>query len=282
MGAADLSSITTTVAERGAAAYLRLADRLLPAPGGRVLPRPLGRAGQLRPGRSDIDFVGVVDGEVDASDLRRLRALHLIAGARSGISSAGRGWSPTANTCNGAFVRRDDLVKPVSEIVPIASHTGRRFTVGAGPDVNPVIWKELAEHGVAVRGTPPDALGLSPESTLLRDWCLGNLSSYWSRWAEAAVEGRAHSGWLRPGWATAWATLGSPKLHRTVATGDVLSKEETGEYALDVFDDRWHPLIRDGLAYRRGQPIERPHPRRSTISAAGMFVKEVIRSAHAL
>ena len=33
--------------------------------------------------------------------------------------------------------------------------------------------------------------------------------------------------------------LGSPRLHRTVVTGEVISKETAGEYALDVFGDRW-------------------------------------------
>jgi hypothetical protein len=264
--------VATGEAERGLTTYLTLADRLVP---GRVVGLYLvGSAalGGFRPGRSDIDFVAVVDGQLDARELRRLRYLHIVAG---------RGWSPTANTCNGVYVRRDDLPKPVSQIVPVASHAGRHFNVASGFDVNPVIWKELADHGVPIRGPAPESLGLQPEPDLLREWCLRNLSSYWRSWAQAVLEGRPHSGRLRPRWATAWATLGPPRLHCTIATGEVITKEAAGEYALDVFDARWHPLIRAGLAYRRGgrgQGDSRPASRRE-LSA---FVFEVIGSAYAL
>ena len=73
----------------------------------------------------------------------------------------------------------EDLAKPVSQITPIASHKGHEFVVGSGFDVNPVIWKELAEQGIAVRGSEPEALGLQPQPELVKDWCLQNLSSYW-------------------------------------------------------------------------------------------------------
>ena len=44
------------------------------------------------------------------------------------------------------------------------------------------------------------------------------------------------------------------RLHHTIATGDVISKEAAGEYALDVFDARWHPVIYEALAYVRMEP----------------------------
>lgn len=239
--------------------------------------------GDFRPGRSDIDFVAVVAREPDEQELRRLRALHLMAGLRSGVAAARRGWSPAANTCNGVFVPERDLTKPVSQIVPAASHSGRHFAVGRGFDVNPAMWKEFADHGVPLRGPVPSSLGLDPELGLLRDWCLGNLSSYWQSWAAAALGGRRHSGWRNPRWAVAWATLGPPRLHRTIAHGDVISKEAAGNYALDVFDVGWHPLIRQGLAYRRGDTSRPAVPvSRDTVRDAARFVLEVIRSAQAL
>jgi len=42
-----------------------------------------------------------------------------------------------------------------------------------------------------------------------------------------------------------------------VATGEVVAKEEAGTYALDTFDGRWHPLIREAIAYREGRPCDR-------------------------
>ncbi len=36
----------------------------------------------------------------------------------------------------------------------------------------------------------------------------------------------------------AWGVLGPPRLHRTIATGDVISRDDAGEYAPDVFAPR--------------------------------------------
>ena len=263
--------------------YLRLADRLLPGRIAGFYVVGSAAAHAFQPGRSDIDFVAVVRGEMTSEELRRLRTLHVVSGGLSGLVSLRRGWSPMVNTCNGVFVREEDLTKPVSRITPIASHTGRKFVVARGFDVNPVMWKQLAERGIPVRGPSPEALGLQPQPELLRDWCLQNLTSYWSSWAEAALAGRSHSGRFRPRWATAWATLGAPRLHCTIATGQIISKQEAGEYALETFDSHWHPAIAEGLAYWRGQQRRTgPRQARACSRTAAAFVLEVVRSAHEL
>lgn len=80
----------------------------------------------------------------------------------------------------------------------------------------------------------------------------------------------------------AWGALGAPRLHRTIATGEVISKEAAGEYALDTFDREWHPTIRDGLAFQRGEPGRSREPRWQRVAATGAFVAEVVRAANAL
>lgn len=141
---------------------------------------------------------------------------------------------------------------PVSQIVPMASQVGHEFRTGhGGSDLNPVGWKVLAERGIAVRGPHPDTLSLDPQPALLRSWNVANLESYWRSWTATV----AQSPWawfrLRPRWSTAWGMLGAPRLHYTITTGDVISKEAGGEYALDVFGRRWHPLVREALAFWR-------------------------------
>ena len=76
--------------------------------------------------------------------------------------------------------------------------------------------------------------------------------------------------------------LGAPRLHHTIATGDVISKETAGSYALDVFGPRWHPLVTDALAYWRQEASTlrlSPGQRREKTCE---FVTEVIDSAGAL
>lgn len=86
----------------------------------------------------------------------------------------------------------------------------------------------------------------------------------------------------RPRYWTAWGVLGAPRLHRTIATGEIVSKEAAGEYALAVFPSRFHGLISEALAYWREQPdglrVSADERRRRT----NEFVLSVIDSAHDL
>lgn len=251
--------------------YLRAADRLVP---GRICGfYVVGSTalGAFRPGRSDIDFVAVVDGD----SVDRLRLVQLTSNARTGVRAVARGQWTMPETVNGVFVAKDSLTTPVTALRPLASHVGPRFTRGAGFDVNPVTWKVLLEHGVAVRGPSPGELGLDPEPAVLREWNLRNLRGYWQRWA---LSGRL----ARPvRHATAWGVLGPPRLHHTIRTGGVVSKEGAGEYALEVFDARWHPLIREALAYWRGEPADPAFADRPTRTRqVSEFALEVIADAH--
>src|SRR5690606_6454080 len=124
--------------------------------------------GAYRDGRSDIDFVAVVEGEPTPSALRRLRAVHVRSGVHTSVAAVRGRRSPLSGTCNGVFVRDVDLSKPVSDIVPVASHTGVSFSTGpVGSDVSPVAWKVLAERGIAVRGPEAASLSLDPQPELL-------------------------------------------------------------------------------------------------------------------
>ena len=261
--------------------YLRHVDRLLPG-------RALGlyvvgsiALGAYQPGHSDLDVVVVTDGPFGPDDLRRLRLVHLAAGAGSAARALARGRLRVPGTVNAVYVAAGDLSRPVTTIVPVASHVGHAFHAGRAFDVNPVMWSVLATRGVAVRGPDPASLGLDPEPGELRDWNLANLEGYWSPWA-AGVLARPRARRFGARWLVSWGVLGAPRLHCTIATGEVVSKEAAGEYALATFDDRWRPVIEEGLAYRAGQPSP-GHFASLTARAheAGRFVQEVVADARA-
>lgn len=124
-----------------------------------------------RPGRSDVDFVAVLEPEVGPKLLHRLRLQHARSGLHTAIAGIRQHCSPLTGTCNGVFIRAIDLPKPVSEITPVASQVGHQFRTGAaGSDVSPVAWKVLAERGIPVRGPQPSSLPLDPQPELLRSW----------------------------------------------------------------------------------------------------------------
>jgi hypothetical protein len=264
--------------------YLRLADRLLP---GKVIGFYLTGSvalGAYRVGRSDIDFVAVVSTGVSGAELDRLRLLHAVSTGTTGWEALRKGRSVFSGTCNGVFVKAGDLSDPVSEIVPVASHCGTTFLVGHQSTINPVDWKELDENGIAVRGPALETLGLQWQPELLRTWNRDNLETYWRPLAQRLLASRRRSGMrFRPRWFTAWGVLGAPRLHYTIATGDIASKEAAGEYALDAFGREWHPIINECLAYWRGEPANPAYRDiRTRARATGEFILEVVRSADEL
>ena len=261
-------------ADQHAARYLAVADRLLP---GRITGYYLvGSAalGAWRPDVSDVDFVAVLRGAVGARELRRLRVLHG-AGNLGAVGSAVAQRKPAIpGTVNGVFVAEDDMNQPVTSIRPIAAHSGRTFRCGRAFDVNPVTWQVLAAHGITVRGQSPDELALDPEPDRLRGWNLAQLHGHWRGFAERAMSATPPRKPLVSASGVAAAGLfGPPRMHHTVATGKVIAKEAAGEYALDTFAARWHPLIRTALAIRAGERA-RVDPKQ-----AGEFMLDVIADA---
>jgi hypothetical protein len=265
--------------------YLAVADRLLP---GRIVGfHVVGSValGAYRRRRSDIDFVAVVDRRLDAGELRRLRAVHVATAVAHGAREVVRQGLSIPGVVNGVFVRADDLATPVTRITPEASHAGHQFLVRKAFDVNPVVWKTFAERGITVRGEDASTLGLDPEPDRLVAFNRDNLEGYWSRSAEAQRRGaRDLKMRIDPRWRSTWCALGAPRLHHTIATGQVVSKEAAGEYALDTFAREWHPLLLDALAYWREEPSPddslADRRRRARVSAD--FVLAVVDHARSL
>lgn len=273
------------VAERNAREYLAIADRIF-GDGGIVGFYVVGSAacGEFRPNRSDLDFIAVLD-EHREGDCRRIRRVQLRSIARTGTRAVLHARLQGAGTCNGVYVTAADLTRPVTEIEPIGSHTGIQRSCGAAFDVNPVVWKTFAERGIPLRGPQPADLNLDPQPKLLRRWNLDNLNTYWRSVATANATGSPgpHSRPYSPRWVTAWGVLGPTRLHHTVATGGIVSKGQAGEYALDVFDTEWHPIVNEALAYWRRQPADPMFKdRRHRYQTTGRFGLHVIEAANAL
>ncbi|MEU6854213.1 aminoglycoside adenylyltransferase domain-containing protein [Actinacidiphila alni] len=280
-----------TDAARLAGRYLAAADRLLP---GRISGfYVVGSAalGAWRAGASDVDFVAVVDGGLAGREMRRLRVLHPVGNATAAVRAVLRGRVTVPGTVNGVYVAAADLGRPVTSIRPLASHTGIAFAAGRGFDVNPVVWTVLRDRGIPLRGPAPGTLGLDPEPDRLREWNLANLHGYWRSWADRALAGRAPGEPLAvvPSAGrtlTAWGALGVSRLHRTIATGEIVSKEDAGAHALAAFAPRWHPLLHAALAYRRGEPLPAAlaadpdlATTRRRLRLTGAFVSDVIAAA---
>jgi hypothetical protein len=150
--------------------------------------------------------------------------------------------------------------------------------------VNPVTWQVLAEHGIAVRGPERKCLQIRTDEGELRAWALANLNDYWRRWAKRARRADLGTTSIPVRRLAAWGVLGAPRLHYTIATGEIATKEAAANYALAVFEPRWYGLIEDAVAYRRGERSSeeyRRHPVRHRRDVSD-FVACVIDSAGGL
>ncbi|WP_152348985.1 hypothetical protein [Brevibacterium sp. CFH 10365] len=275
--------------DRAVRSYLRAADRILP--GGIIACAVTGSIalGAFRPGRSDIDLVAVIADEWRTRPdlIRRLRLLHLTQVPRLTLGAArGRGVSAC---CNTVFIPESEVSRPVTEIRPIASHTGEIFDVGDAFDVNPVIWQELEDGGVTVRGHPVADWGLDPEPAELAPWIRTNLREYWMPLAAQLRDRprRTPRALLRrlltsPRGLTAdavsWCVLGPARMHHTLATGEIIGKERAGIHMLETFPQH-APITEVALAKVRGERIPSPPPRHERRALTASAMDDILAAA---
>jgi hypothetical protein len=236
--------------------------------------------GAFREGRSDIDFVAILNGALEPGELRRLRAIHFGRWVAALVGDAGlrRRWPLV---CNGSYLERGALSRSPLEVSALAGHVAGRFATGAGVDVNPVTWHTLARHGIAVRGPEPGRLQVHTDSAELRAWTRANLDGYWREWVRRARRPGPGSTRALPRRFAAWGVLGVSRLHYTLTAGEIAGKEAAGEYALAMFAPEWRAIVEEALAFWRGappSPAYRRRPLRRTRGAAE-FVAHVIETS---
>ncbi|GAT70981.1 DNA polymerase III subunit beta [Planomonospora sphaerica] len=204
--------------------------------------------GDFRPRTSDIDFVAVTAASPQGAALAALERVHARLRYR---------WPRPF--FDGVYLTWDDLrAGPASVGSRLHSHEGRLHT-DAGP-VSPVTWHTIADHGVICRGPAPAVLDLWRDPRALAAWTDDNLDRYWRRLCERAC--RPLSAWglaAQSPYGAVWVVTGVARLHYTLATGGITSKDGAGRYALETFPARWHHVINEALRIRRADRA-RPAP----------------------
>ncbi len=124
---------------------------------------------------------------------------------------------------------------------------------------DPVTWHILAHHGITIRGPQRQTLDIWTDREVLASWARANLDGYWRRWRQRRSRLLSRPGLVCLGsWGPAWGVFGVSRLHYTLATGEVTSKEGADLYALATFPLRWRRIINECLRLRRGghgQPL---------------------------
>ncbi len=243
--------------------FLALADEALPGSvQGLYLHGSLG-FGEWYDGHSDVDFVAVHAERPDPEAVATLETIHAQMDGKPPF--------------DGFHVTWQDLARSPLQCPDVPCTLGGHFAEEGRMDVNPVTWHELAHHGVTVRGPALEDLEIWTDEQVLREYTHGNLGSYWKQQAAALAQFPDEA--AKPDEST-WAVLGATRLHHLLATNRLTSKTGAGRYALEAFDERWHPLVAEAITIREtGEPgpayVGAPDRRgQDTIAFTGMVVDD--------
>ena len=203
---------------------------------------------------SDVDFL-VVTTEL-VRDLDELQALHAELHGRE---------TPWAQHLEGSYVPAGILRRVDPQRTPLPFLDNGSSRLEWHPHCNTAVARSvLREHGIALAGpearelvdpVPPEELRREARDTL-RDY------------ADWAHESGDWNGWKQP-----YLVVTLCRVLRTLACGDVVSKDAACAWALRELDPRWHPLVRNALEVRP-EPVRRyyepadPALRRETIAFA--------------
>ena len=201
-------------------AYLQLADAEAPGlieglylTGSAVLD-------DFRPNTSDIDFVAVTATPPDTAALTAMERVHARLRKRF-----------PRQLFDGVYLSWGELKHEARDVVT---------------------WQILTHYGQAFRGPRLADVGVWTNSQALTHWTLNNLDTYWRPLLDRASNFFSPRGWIAlTGYGAVWIVLGITRLHYTLATGDIVSKEGAGLYALQTFPEKWHRVVNECLRIRR-------------------------------
>lgn len=180
--------------------------------------------GDFRPHASDIDFVAVTSKPLDQV------ATAAVARAHTRL--------------------RKQFPRPVFEGVYVTWDALASDPARCGHDL--VTWHTLARHGVAVRGPNRADLNVWTNAEALAEWTIENLDVYWGPLlARARRFGTRWNLMAMTTYGAVWIVLGVTRLHYTLATGEIGSKENAGHYSLRTFPEEWHRVIQESLRLRQ-------------------------------
>lgn len=248
--------------------YVQLADAALPGCiEGLYLVGSLA-LNDYRASRSDIDFVAVTRAALRPEELDTIQRVH------SRLARERR-----KPSFSGIYVTWAELRRNPVELQDVPFHLEGRFGRTGGFDANPSIWLTLHRYPTAVRG--PASPAVWHDLDAVRRWNVENLNSYWQRWVSHHRGVFERGAYLLTDQSVAWCVPGVARLHYTVTSGDITSKTGACEYALATFPPQWHPVIREALRIRTGEPVRQQNRLARRRDALG-FVQFVIDDANEL
>jgi hypothetical protein len=154
---------------------------------------------------------------------------------------------------DGPYVAWGDLVVPPMALQRPWVVGGEYHVDGESFEINPIVWYTLATAGVALRGEPPEALGVYVDDADRRSFVRENVDTYWRGIVDALHAGidADTTSTEADGAILEWVALGIARMLYTWETGDVVSKSAAGRWAAELPS---YPSVFDQAVERRAAP----------------------------
>ena len=220
-------------------AYLEVVDRVLPGFVRGLYLVGSAALGAWQPGRSDIDTVILTSRAAGDGDLSALAGIHA---GRPGV--------------DGVYIEPAVAATWPADQRAVPFVVGGEFRAGEPcGELTPVLWLTLQRHGIPVRGPAVAELGVRVDLAEVRRYNLDNLRDYWGRQAAGIAAGLADvdPAETMDAESVSWCVLGPPRLHYTLAYGDIISKPAAGVYLADLMPE-YADLARRAIRWRSGEP----------------------------
>lgn len=199
-------------------------------------------SGDFVPGRSDIDFLAVTEGELLPETIEELKAMH----AR--LSCSGLLY---ADHLEGSYIPKTALRRYDPRN---ATHPALRVDGSFDLDFHASDWIiqrwVVCKNAIILAGPDPKTLidPITPDE--LRQAALGILQEWWAPMLNDPSR-------LEMGEYQAYAVLTMCRILYTIEFGEVVSKAAAARWGLAELGDRWQSLITEAAAWRLGMPLDR-------------------------
>ena len=187
---------------------------------------------------SDVDFLAVIQHELDEAALTALQAMHRRIFALP---------IPWAQHLEGSYFPLEMLQRyDPGRDRPFYLDNGSQMLERSDHDNTWVVRWTVREHGIPLLGPPPSQLIDPIPAEAMQQEVLKTMRE----WGEEILDGRYQ---INSRWAQPFAVLSYCRMLQTVANGRIESKKAGARWAKAHLPARWHPLIQQAEQ-------ERPNP----------------------
>ncbi len=207
-------------------------------------------------GSSDIDFIAVINKSLTELDVKVISNLHKILNQKY----KGTGM-------DGCYLLVEDVGKSQYE-VKNCLYVNEGKIKWSNDGINPITWWILKNKGIPILGPSLDTYNFNVDESILVDYVLENMNTYWAERLKTIRKYKAIS-FLLPNkivdLEVEWSITGMLRQLYTLQEHDIVSKVDASKYAVKHLPERWHTIIKEAINIREGSSMRYCNSKRQRI-----------------